>query len=159
MLLLFLLRGQVTASYRPMRGQVVIQETPPQPSVRLWTPTPKPREVVTHTGRVLALGPPARTACGAEVPHGFGVGDLVLYRFTFLEKVSLNEWDGVPAHWIPQQDVTAVWEEDPFEKAVRVAKEVLDAYPDGYVGAPEVIVLPGRIDEVDVTISYDKEEE
>lgn len=95
---------------RPMRGQVVIQEIPPQPSAHLWTPTPKPREVTTHTGRVLALGPPALTPGGVEVEHGYSVGDLVLYRFTFLEKVSANTWEGTPAHWIPQVDVVAVWE-------------------------------------------------
>ncbi len=96
---------------RPMRGQVVIREIPPQPSAQLWTPDPNPRQVTTHTGRVLALGPPARTAGGAEVPYGFGVGDLVLYRFTFLEKLSTNTWEDQPAHWVPQVDVTAVWED------------------------------------------------
>ncbi len=96
---------------RPMRGQVVIEEIPQAPSATLWTPTPGARQVKTHTGRVLALGPPARTPTGAEVPHGFEVGDVVLYRFTFLEKLAENSWQGRKAHWIPQQDVTAVWEE------------------------------------------------
>jgi co-chaperonin GroES (HSP10) len=91
---------------RPLRGQVVIREHTP-PSL-LWTP-PTPR--TTHTGRVLAVGPPARTPSGAEVPHGFQPGDLVQYHITHLEKMSLNRWDdGEPAHWIPQENVDGVWE-------------------------------------------------
>ena len=95
---------------RPMRGQVVIEEIPQAPSARLWTPDPSARQVTTHTGRVLAFGPPARTPGGAEVPHGFGVGDLVQYHYEFLEKLATNEWGGVKAVWIPQQDVDGVWE-------------------------------------------------
>ena len=94
---------------RPLRGQVVIRET--RPATYLWTPDPAQRQVHTHQGVVLALGPPARTPTGAEVEHGFAVGDLVQYHFTYLEKLALNAWeDGLPAHWVPQENVDGVWE-------------------------------------------------
>lgn len=95
---------------RPLRGQVVVREVPPRPSAVLWTPPPGPRSVTTHTGRVLALGPPARTAGGVEVPYEYQVGDLVQYHFEALEKLLTNPWeDGEPATWVPQWCVDAVW--------------------------------------------------
>lgn len=94
---------------RPMRGQVVIEEIVDQPSRALWTPTPGARQVKTHRGRVLALGPPARTPSGVEVAYGFGVGDVVQFHYEFLEKLARNEWEGQKALWIPQQDVDGVW--------------------------------------------------
>jgi co-chaperonin GroES (HSP10) len=97
---------------RPLRGQVVIREETPPASKTLWTPAPGPRQVHTHTGKVLAMGPPARTARGAEVVHGFAVGDVVQFHFTHLEELARNTWeDGKPALWIPQENVDAVWEE------------------------------------------------
>lgn len=97
---------------RPMRGQVVVREEPPAPSARLWTPDPNPRQVRTHTGRVLALGPPARTTAGVEVPHGYRVGDLIQYHFDHLEQLLTNPWpeDGLPATWLPQVAIDGVWE-------------------------------------------------
>lgn len=96
---------------RPMRGQVVVREEPPAPSATLWTPDPTPRQVRTHTGRVLALGPPARTAGGVEVPHEYKVGDLVEFFFTHLEVMATNEWEGQKATWVPQSNISGVWEE------------------------------------------------
>ena len=95
---------------RPLRGRVVVREVP-RVTGPLWTPDPRPRDVTTHTGRVLALGPPARTAGGAEVPHGYRVGNTVQYHFTHLEKMATVTWeDGLPATWIPQENVDGVWE-------------------------------------------------
>lgn len=96
---------------RPMRGQVVIKELPPTASAALWTPTPSARQTTTHTGRVLALGPPARTAGGVEVPYGFAVGDLVQFHYEFLEKMARNMWEGEEAVWVPQSDCDGVWVE------------------------------------------------
>jgi co-chaperonin GroES (HSP10) len=97
---------------RPLRGQVVVREETPQASPSLWTPTPTARQVHTHTGRVLALGPPARTAGGAEVPHAYRVGDLIQFHYEHLEELLTNEWeDGRPAVWVPQSSVDGVWEE------------------------------------------------
>ncbi len=97
---------------RLMPGQVVIREETPEASAVLWTPTPGARETHTHTGRVLAHGPPARVnGTGAEVPHGFTVGDLVQYHFTSHEGVATNVWplDGKVAVWLPQENVDGVW--------------------------------------------------
>lgn len=100
---------------RLLPGQVVVRELHPDASGVLWTPKPGPRETKTHTGRVLALGPPARlNGTGPEVPHGFQVGDVVQYHLTHLEKLATNPWppDGEPATWVPQQNVDFVWGEE-----------------------------------------------
>jgi hypothetical protein len=99
---------------RLLPGQVVVREVLPEASASLWTPQPGPREVRTHVGRVLALGPPARlNGSGPEVPHGFEVGDLVQYHLTHLEKVATNPWppDGEMAVWVQQENVDGVWVE------------------------------------------------
>lgn len=98
---------------RLLPGQVVIREERREPSERLWTPTPGARETRTHTGRVLALGPPARlNGSGVEVPHGFVVGDLVQYHFTSHQDAATRTWppDGKPATWVQQENVDGVWE-------------------------------------------------
>jgi hypothetical protein len=99
---------------RLLPGQVVIREVDPAPSESLWTPAPGERERHTHTGVVLAVGPPARThgGTGAEVPHDFAVGDLVQYHFTSHKGAATRAWplDGRPAAWIPQENVDGVWE-------------------------------------------------
>ncbi len=96
-------------SIRLMRGQVVIRETKTPPSEVVWTPEEKARSVKIHRGRVLAMGPPAEMPSGAPVPHGFDVGDVVLYTWTHNEKAFTMPWvDGENASWIPQVNVQAV---------------------------------------------------
>ena len=104
---------------RLMRGQVVVREVEAAPSGALWTPTPGARQVRTHTGRVLALGPPARLTehpDSPEVPHGFVVGDLVQYHFGAMgtQEARTRLWtDGEPATWMTQAEIDGVWEEGP----------------------------------------------
>ena len=94
---------------RLLRGQVVVREEL-EASAFLWTPSGDPRETVTHRGRVLAKGPPA-LLMGHEVPHGFEVGDLVIFSWSHHEKSFSREWvDGEKAAWIKQSDVHAVVE-------------------------------------------------
>lgn len=95
---------------RLLRGRVVIREITGRSTV-LWTPAPGLRDVRTHVGRVLAMGPAALSASRAdarEVEPGFVVGDVVQYHFTHLEELATNFWDGKRAHWIPQENVDAV---------------------------------------------------
>lgn len=95
---------------RPLRGQVVIREIK-EASGMLWTPEPDPRSVKTHRGVVLAMGAPARTSKGVEVPHGFQVGDVVQYHWVHRERDYTRPWtDGEPACWIPQECVDGVIE-------------------------------------------------
>lgn len=62
-----------------------------------------------HRGTVLAMGPPALTKRGVEVPFGFGVGDTVLFHFEHHERAATRPWvDGQDAVWCPQQCVDAV---------------------------------------------------
>lgn len=99
---------------RLLPGQVVVREERSEPSTALWTPAPGARDVRTHRGRVLALGPPARLGgSGVEVPHGFGVGDLVQFHFTHHQDAATRPWplDGKPATWVPQENVDGVWVE------------------------------------------------
>ena len=64
----------------------------------------------SHRGRVLCKGEPARTKHGgAEVPHGFEVGDEVVYTWVHSEKNNTQTWvDGDECVWIPQEAVQAV---------------------------------------------------
>jgi hypothetical protein len=91
--------------------------------------------VHTHTGRVLALGPPARTKAGAEVAHGFTVGDLVQYHFVHNQAAATMPWvDGEPATWVPQECVDGVWEDPALlalatKRAHQLATEYLGVEP------------------------------
>jgi len=101
---------------RVMRGQIVIREdrgayhgqtTILIPELGTYREQQERRTV--HRGRVLAMGPPARTRKEAEVPPGFSIGDEVIFHWTHLEKAWTREWiDGEEAVWIPQQNVDAV---------------------------------------------------
>jgi len=98
---------------RLMRGQIVVRELAnPTGSATLWTPDPRARDVKTHTGKVIAVGPPALTRRGAEVPMGFVAGDTVQFHFTHHQDAATRPWpeDGEPATWLPQHCVDGVWE-------------------------------------------------
>jgi hypothetical protein len=95
---------------RLLRGQVVIRETS-RPSI-IWHPDPKQRQVHTHRGTVLGIGPPALHH-GHEVIPEFRVGDDVSYHFSRHNQDAFTlPWpeDGKPATWVPQGDVDGVWE-------------------------------------------------
>jgi hypothetical protein len=70
------------------------------------------RARTSHRGRVLQVGPPALTPkLGAEVPHGFGPGDEVVYSYAHNEGAFPCIWDdGEPAEFISQEEVSAVVE-------------------------------------------------
>lgn len=62
-----------------------------------------------HRGTVLAKGAPVLTCEGVEVPHGFEVGDDVLFHWEHYEAGFTRMWeDGEPACWVPQVCVDAV---------------------------------------------------
>ncbi len=62
-----------------------------------------------HRGTVLAMGPPALTKKGAEVPHDFKVGDVVYFHFVHHEEGFTRPWsDGELATWVPQSAIDAV---------------------------------------------------
>ncbi len=64
-----------------------------------------------HRGTVLAKGAPALTKGGAEVAHGFDVGDTVLFHWVNHEEGFTRPWeDGELACWVPQVAVDAVVE-------------------------------------------------
>jgi co-chaperonin GroES (HSP10) len=96
---------------RLMRGQVVVRETTPKPSDTIWTPDPTARQVKTHRGIVLGVGPPALEFNAVEVPHGFNVGDEVIYHFQHHQDAHTRPWtDGRDATWLPQYCVDGVIE-------------------------------------------------
>jgi co-chaperonin GroES (HSP10) len=96
---------------RPLRGQVVIREVERRSSV-IWTPAPGQRDVRTHRGIVIAMGPPARDKWGNEIAHGFKGGDEVSFQWEMNEEAHRREWpeDGKPACWVRQYAVDGVWE-------------------------------------------------
>ena len=103
---------------RLMRGQVVVREIDATPSPVLWMPDPRARDVSTHRGVVLGMGPPARlteSPNSPEVPHGFEVGAVVQYHFAAMgtQEARTRAWtDGGAATWLVQAEIDAVWEED-----------------------------------------------
>lgn len=109
---------------RLLRGRVVIREDLKAdqkrfPSLIVPDVTSYDRDSVAasrtyHRGRVLGMGPPALTKQGHEVPHGFTVGDEVLFHWVHNERGFTRPWeDGEPAAWIPQEAVDAVIEGAP----------------------------------------------
>ncbi len=98
---------------RLMRGQVVIREHADRPSETIWTPERRQREITTHRGTVLAMGPPALIFDRYEVPYDFDVGDVVQYHFAHHREAWTHPWtDGKPATWVPQASVDAVIRSD-----------------------------------------------
>lgn len=105
---------------RLLRGQVVIREDLSADTAHykhIVVPgvdtTNDPNAVAKarkwHRGRVLAMGAPAMTSKGVEVPRGFEVGDMVIFHFVHREKSWTREWtDGQLAVWVPQDAVDAV---------------------------------------------------
>jgi hypothetical protein len=108
----------VAPRLRLMRGQVVVRELDAPDSSSLWTPEPGVRQVKTHRGVVLGVGPPARLTehpSSPEVPHGFAVGDVVQYHFEAMgtQAARTRAWlDGEDAVWLHQAEVDAVWEHE-----------------------------------------------
>jgi co-chaperonin GroES (HSP10) len=76
----------------------------------LIIPSRDARDRETHRGVVLALGPPAQVN-GHDVPHGFNVGDEVVFHWEHNEIGHTRPWtDGKDACWIPHHCVDAVIE-------------------------------------------------
>jgi co-chaperonin GroES (HSP10) len=62
-----------------------------------------------HRGTVLAMGAPALTKKGVEVPHGFAVGDQIYWHFVHNERSWTLTWiDGERAVALPQSCIDAV---------------------------------------------------
>jgi co-chaperonin GroES (HSP10) len=104
---------------RLLRGQVVVREDHHAATrefthivvPELGTAEERARKRTSHVARVLAMGPPALTRKGVEVPHGFAVGDTVVFSWATHEKSWTRPWvDGELAAWIPQECVHGVVE-------------------------------------------------
>ena len=107
---------------RLLRGQVVIREDRKADTrhyTQLIVPdvsTAHDKDAIArarkwHRGKVLAVGSPVLTRKGHEVPHGFGVGDDVLFHWEHYEAGFTRPWvDGELACWVPQMCVDAVVE-------------------------------------------------
>ena len=98
---------------RPLRGRVVIREHKRLSSI-LFHPDENPREQKTHRGEVIALGEPFMLPCGAEIPFGFRVGDVVQYHFEGPERGRTTEWaDAGVVCVMAQREVDCVWHDVP----------------------------------------------
>lgn len=61
-----------------------------------------------HRGVVLQIGPPAMTRKGVEVPHGFAVGDVVIFHWAHAESMwTIDLGEGLVVA-VPQECVDAV---------------------------------------------------
>jgi co-chaperonin GroES (HSP10) len=110
----------------PLRGRVALREIVPLRTGLIWHPDQRPDTEraedkslgllaqSSHRGRVLAMGPPALRH-GHEVPHGFAVGDEVLfvYGLGLVEEGRRLVWeDGEECVWVTQEEVIAVCDPD-----------------------------------------------
>jgi co-chaperonin GroES (HSP10) len=109
---------------RPLRGRIVLRLAPelqqgliihPDQSSdlhRLFQKSLGGKGRHCHRGTVLAKGDPAYTRKGGGlVPHDFEVGDTVLFVYHHHESFSEGqEWDGLPALWVSQEEVIGVIE-------------------------------------------------
>lgn len=102
---------------RLLRGQVVVREDLGADTAHLsqiiipelGTAEERQRARKWHRGVVLAKGAPMLTTKGVEVPHGFEVGDIVVFHWIHRERSWTREWvDGKFAAWIPQAAIDAV---------------------------------------------------
>jgi co-chaperonin GroES (HSP10) len=116
---------------RLLPGRVAIREDLPEKVGAIVLPggyhQAHERDRRSHRGIVLAVGPPARTRKGVEVPLGFGPGDVVHFVFDSApaygdasrlgvggatEKARRGVWpkDGLPCTWVAQEEIVAVEE-------------------------------------------------
>lgn len=103
---------------RLLPGRVAVRELLPLKVGRIYLPdnfheTKENEEARTsHRARVLAVGPPARTAKGVELAPEFSIGDVVIFVFGLqgCEKYRRGVWlgDGEPCTWIAQEEVIAI---------------------------------------------------
>lgn len=107
---------------RLLRGRVAVRPIEPLRTGLIWHPEQrsatergeqKSRGILaqsSHRGRVLGKGAPA-LRYGHEMPHGFDVGDEVVFVFGAKgsEESRQSVWtDGEPCVWIAQEEVLAV---------------------------------------------------
>lgn len=109
------------AKVRPLRGRVAISPIVPQRTGHIWHPDSRPDTEraedkslgilaqSSHRGRVLAVGAPA-LRYGHELPHGFAVGDEVIFVFGSggIEDTRKGYFGDVPCTWVTQEEVLAV---------------------------------------------------
>jgi len=106
---------------RPLRGRAFLAKDPRESGretayrgIIIPATAHNPRETREHRGRVLALGPPARTEDGTStVPWGCKVGDEVLFVYAVaLEKVRTIEMLGIDGEIVVvgQEEVLGVCE-------------------------------------------------
>ena len=114
---------------RLLRGRVAIREDLPTSIGAIVLPggyhQAHERDRRSHRGIVLAVGDPAVTRKGVEVPLGFGPGDVVHFVFDSApaygealrlgvggatEAARKGVWpgDGMPCTWVAQEEVVGV---------------------------------------------------
>ena len=103
----------------PLRGRVVIREIRPNRTGSIWHPDQAQDPARTekyHRGVVMALGAPMLSSArhdATECPHGFDVGDVVLFVFSAqcAERGRTTIWDdGETVVWMTQSEIIAVEE-------------------------------------------------
>lgn len=108
---------------RPLRGRVVIRPLEAKKIGLIHLPdmasdwarkaerSQGKKAKSSHTGEVIAMGAPALSKSGREIPPGFKVGDTVQFVFVHNQVEFTKEWvDGTQVSWVPQECVIAVHE-------------------------------------------------
>jgi len=111
------------SALRPLRGRVALRELIDTRTGLIWHPDNRPDTEraedksrgrlaqSSHRGRVLGFGPPALMYERHEVPHGFAIGDEVVFVYGsgLVEVGRRSTWtDDGPCVWVTQEEVLAV---------------------------------------------------
>jgi len=111
---------------RLLRGRVAIREYQPKKIGSILVPDDyydkNEREETSHRGRVLAMGPPARTILGVEIQPDFWVGDDVLFIF------DMPNADNIEGSGATEQMRTGIWPEDGGPVVYVAQEEVIGLY-------------------------------
>ena len=98
---------------RPLRGRCVIREEKRRSSIIVDPGFTEhgARDITTHRGVVLAMGPPGEIYPGVEVPWLFTIGDVVQFHFSMMtEKGRTVTWGDHEAVVMAQDEIDAVIE-------------------------------------------------
>jgi co-chaperonin GroES (HSP10) len=132
------------SAFTPLRGRIIIRPTGDSggfahefrraglvmPDTLAFDPRHQKNQNSLARGVVVAMGAPALTKTGVEVPPGFSVGDEVFHIGQHQSR--LYEWNGEMCRACSQEEVVGVVEPDEGD---RIAASLADTLPPTEFGA------------------------
>ena len=104
----------LNGNYRPMRGRAFVEVIQQKSRIILGLDV-DPRDEISHRGRVLALGPPARLTddpASPEVPWDVEVGDEIVFVIDGVYRGRVIDWRNVRGQVcvVSQGEICGVYE-------------------------------------------------